>query len=287
MEIDYNAVFGIEAGANETETADPSTDETSTTAPENETMEDADTVTEETETEGEKKSEPAEQTEQSKEENAKYAAIRRKAEQDAAAKAQETVNNAFKALNLTNPYTGKPVTNQAEFEEYGKALAEERKSQMLERSGMSQEDFDKLVNDLPEVQKARAVTAERDREQQQKVLETELAEIGKYDPTIKTLEDLQKQENYQQIYDKVMHGMTISDAYYVVNKAKIIDSAAAKAKQSAAINSAGKAHMTSTVQHGQGAMTVPKEVMEQYRVFFPKATEAEITAHYNKHHKKG
>lgn len=287
MDIDYNAVFGVEAGANETETADTSTEETTTTASENETAEGVETEAE-TDTEGAKESEPAEQTEpQTKEDNARYAAIRRKAEQEAEARAKSQIDEVFKGLGLTNPYTGKPITTKEEYDEYSAALAEEKRSNVRESSGMSEAEFNQFVENLPEVREAKNAKQAYDQMRQKAALDAQIAELTKIDPEIKTVDDLMKHEKYPEIYEAVKNGSSIVGAYKSVCFDDLINRAAERGRQTALNNQAGKQHMESSVQHGQGAMTVPREVFEQYKLFMPKATEAEITAHYNKHHKKG
>ena len=48
----------------------------------------------------------------------------------------------------------------------------------------------------------------------------------------------------------------------------------------------GKDHLTGTgTPQGTGAATVPPDEMQAFKLFNPTATEAEITAWYNKHKK--
>lgn len=51
-------------------------------------------------------------------------------------------------------------------------------------------------------------------------------------------------------------------------------------------NARGKDHLTGTgTPQGTGAATVPPDEMQAFKLFNPTATEAEITAWYNKHKK--
>ena len=56
--------------------------------------------------------------------------------------------------------------------------------------------------------------------------------------------------------------------------------------QQAMNNARGKDHLTGTgTPQGTGAATVPADEMRAFKLFNPTATEAEITAWYNKHKK--
>lgn len=267
MDIDYNELFGL--GEEETDAAEPSED---TAEAEESTEEPA----------GEKESEPAEQT-QSKEENARYAAIRRKAEADA----RKSVDETFASSGLVNPYTGKQILNKADFEEYAKAISKEKIDGVLEKTGMSEDEFKKMVDELPEVKAAKQAKQDLERQQQKMALDAQMAEVGKLNPDIKSVEDLQKLDCYETIYEYVRRGLTIPEAYKLANFDTLGGKTASAARQAAVNAKAGKDHMQQTQSRGDGTQTVPSDVMEMYRAFNPKATESEIMAHYNKHHKKG
>lgn len=268
MDINYDELFGVDTSAKTEEVAETPAVETAEQTEENA---------------GAKESEAAEQTEQSKEDNAKYAAIRRKAEADA----QKAVDDTFASSGLTNPYTGKPILNKADFEEYAKAIAKEKVDGILDKTGMSEDEFRRMVDELPDVKAAKKAKEDYERQQQQITLDAQIAEVGKLNPDIKTLADLQKLDSYQTIYQYVLKGLSIPDAYKLANFDTLNGKAASAAKQAALNAKAGKEHMTATTSRGEGAQSVPPDVMAMYKAFNPKATEAEITAHYNKSHKKG
>ena len=267
MDIDYDALFEVESAKTE-DVADTPAEETAEQTEE---------------TAGEKESEPAEQTEQSKEDNAKYAAIRRKAEADA----QKAVDDTFAASGLTNPYTGKPILNKADFEEYAKAVSKEKVDGILDKTGMTEDEFKQMVDELPDVKAAKKAKADYERQQQKITLDAQMAEVTKLNPDIKSVADLQKLDSYQTIYQYVLRGLSIPDAYKLANFDSLSGKTSAAAKQAAINAKAGKDHLTQTASRGEGAQSVPADVAEMYRAFNPKATEAEILAHYNKHHKKG
>ncbi len=272
-EIDYGAVFGVEStgGANESEPAQQTTTEETTT--EN--------------TAGEKETEVAEQ---SAEENAKYAAARRKAEQERDAAiarsqqaAQRSLDEAIAALGQTNPYTGQAVTTKAEWDAWKAQEAREKSKEVAEAAGMTDTEFNAFVQELPGVREYRQAAEEARQQKQKMVLSEQIAEIGKLDPSIKTVADLMARPEYAQIYRKVQNGNSIVEAFKLVNFDALTQTAAAGARQ-AAINAANsKEHMTPTQTRGSGAVVVPNDVKELYRLYG--ATDAEIQAHYAKYHK--
>jgi hypothetical protein len=284
-EIDYGSVFGIEAstGGNESAAAEQTTAGAETT-----------TYTEDAQ--GEKESAPAEQTavkeEQSSEENAKYAAARRKAEQErdagiaqAQAAAQRQLDEAIAAMGQTDPYTGQPIRTKAEWDAWKTREAQEKKKEVADASGMNEAEFDAFVQNLPSVRDYRRAAEEARQQKQKMILDEQITAIGKLDPSVKTVEDLVKRPEYKQVYDYVKKGISIVDAFKLANYDTLTQSAAAASRQ-AAINAANsKEHMAPTQTRGSGAVTVPADVKEQYKLFNPTATDAEIQAHYARFHK--
>ena len=229
-DIDYGALFGIDAeGAEVTEPAEPSADTTAQGANEQEPAEPAVVEQQEETTAGAEdggqsaggdspEGQADGQKQQTPEQNAQFAAARRKAEaerdaaiakarQDAQAEAQRTIDEAFRNSGLSNPYTKKPITSKAEYDEYRTRLEADRKARLLKKSGMSDDEFREFVQGLPEVKQAKeaqaaAETAARQaREQQAKLkVEEQLKEISALDPSIQELKDLAKMETYPKFY---------------------------------------------------------------------------------------
>lgn len=291
MEIDYNEVFGIDTGANEQEAAQPAAENTEDTVTESETA-----GTEE----GANEAEPAEQpvgqeTEaQTKEERAKQAAARRQRERDAAveqaraeakAEAQRSLDDTIKSLGLENPYTGKPITNKAEYDEWKRRESEEKSKDVAEAAGMGEQEFSAFIDNLPQVQDYRRAAEAARQQQQRMVLEEQIGQISKLDPSVKTVEDLAKREEYPAIYQNVQKGISIVEAFKLANFDKLTQSAAAASRQ-AAINSAnGKEHLTATTARGAGSVSVPADVKATYKAMMPEMTDAQIQEHYNRFHK--
>ena len=214
-EIDYNAVFGME-GAEEQEAAAPAPEDT---AGENE-QGPAAPVGESQDDGAEPAREPSEGSAphvQTDEENARYAAMRRKAEADAEKRMNSELDKNIASLGLTDPYTNRPITNQAEMQAYRQRFVEEQRKEVQEKAGMSPEDYRRFVDSLPEVQAGKAA--------QQKVMDLEIREkinsqmreIQMISPEIKSMEDLSKLDNFDKLYDMVGRGYELADAYKVLN----------------------------------------------------------------------
>lgn len=304
MEINYGAVFDVEVpetttGAEETEAAEPSENDTTTAAAQGaEEQEASAPAVEETEESEQPQTEAPEQ-EPKTDRDAQFAAARRKAEaeRDAAiaqAKedAQKQVDEFFKNSGLMNPYTGQPITTRAEYEAYRERFEADQKAKLMEKAGITQEEFQAFVQGLPEVRAARQAKAEAEaaarqaREQEAKArVDEQLRQIQAIDPTVKELGDLAKLDTYPKLYDMVKRGYSILDAYRLANY-DTLTQRAAEASRKAAINSVqSKQHLKATESRGGGAIPVPDSVLEEYRVLNPGATKEEIQKHYQSYMK--
>lgn len=304
-DIDYNALFGLDAGENEPETAEPAASQEGAeedAQEESDVQEPAETqedTAEEAQT-GEKEPETAEPAKaQGKEKNARYAAARRKAEaeRDAAVqKARDEADGLLKdvlaASGLTDPFTGKAVTTREEFEQYRKSQANEKRRSIQRKAGMSDAEFDGFIESLPEVQAAKQAQAaaekaaqETRQAQAQARIDEEIAEIGKLNPEIKALADLTKRPEYGEIYSKVQRGYTLLDAYKLANLDALTSRAREAGKQQARNAADGKTHMGKTKSRGAGDVELTQEELAQFRIFNPAATEDEVRGWLRKHKK--
>ena len=238
-------------------------------------------------------------TEQTPEERARFAAARRKAEQerdaaiekarqDARAQAQQQIDEAIAALGLVNPYTKQPIQTKAEFDAYQQKRSEEKRNSMLQKSGMSQEEFAKLVEELPEVRQAKAAKQQADamlqrvRQDNAKArMDEQLKQISALDPSIRTVDDLAKAENYQEILDKVKAGYSVLDAFKLANFDRLQQRTVTAARQAAVNAAQGKAHLQQTQGRGAGAANVPESVKAEYRMMNPGISDDEIQKHWN------
>lgn len=207
----------------------------------------------------------------------------------ARAAAKAAIDNAFKNSGLVNPYTQEPITSKEQYDAYRQRFEQDQRAQVLQKSGLTEEEFQRFVENLPEVRQAKEETERARRIQKEAVLERakakaeqQVKEISRLDPSIKTMDDLAKMENYPAFYEKVKGGASLVDAFKLVNFDRLTGQAAAAAGQAARNAAKGKAHLDQTQSRGKGAAPVPAEVREMYRMMNPDATEEEISKHYNR-----
>ena len=297
-EKDYLAAFGVQ----DTRECPPETDTEDSEVSENpgETPEDVHEPETEAENGSDTETEAEGKAKQSRGKNAKYAAARREAEAerdkiiaerdqaiaDAVAKAKAEARDELLAeIKLDDPYKKQPITNDAELKEYQAKHAEKQHEKLLRTTGQTEEQYQAMVENLPEVQEAKRKAAEAERVLEERKqadmkawVERELAEVGKYNPAIRTAEDLAKDDQYQAILSYVDKGLSISDAYKMAH----FDDLSTRKGRQQAINQAGKAHMTSTKSRGEGPMEVPSDEFDWYRTLNPKATKEQIAKHYQR-----
>lgn len=196
------------------------------------------------------------------------------------------IDETIAAMGFTDPYTGKPIKTRAEYEAFNRAKAEKELSESLEESGLDPQLFNKLISNHPEIiharEAAQAAEAERrralDASEQARAVE-ELKEIQKHDPKIQSIADLAALDNYEEIYQLVRAGASISKAYKLVNHDSILAKERAAAKQAALNEIAGKGHLQATQQQGGTGEEIPvtPSEREHFRQLYGKRlTDAEI-----------
>ena len=195
----------------------------------------------------------------------------------------------FDRARLKNNFTGEPITNIEQFMEWDKQHREDQ----LKKGKLTPEILNDVIDSHPAVQAAKDLVSrseEATRRAQQEADDTivrrQLEEIGKLDPSIKTMEDLLKAPNAKQFYEAVKRGNSFVDAFRLANFDRLTNAAAEAARQQAATNARGKAHLRAVGNsRGSGAASVPGGELAMYRLLNPGATEAQIQAHYNKYKK--
>lgn len=308
-EIDYNELFGLtETGAEVAEPAEPSEETEVEGAEAGAVAEPSEEATQEPGADGGagEESQDGDDGVQSPEDRARFAAARRKAEaeRDAAVaqarreeqeKFDATMREFFKKANLQDTFTGKTITSIDEFEAWNKKFADEKLQRDLKAGKLTAEQIQQVVENSPVMKRAQQVIqqneqAQKDARAQQArtTIDNHIKAISQMDPDIKDLESLFKSEGYDKVYDLVKKGYALDDAYKIVNFDRLNQRSMAAARQQAMNSAAGKGHMTKTPARGAAPeyVKVPDDVMAQYKLMMPDATDAEIRAHYAKSHKK-
>ena len=240
----------------------------------------------ESEVEGNETPETTEQPEAEPEDrNAAFARVRREAEAKANRKMSALdaeVAERFKGLS--NPITGQPITSAREYFDALDAQEKLATQKKLADNGIDPELIDKAVNNSPAVKAATLVLQQERLKGVQTYLEEQVAEVGKIDPDIKTAQDIEKSERYPEIYRYINENhLSIVDAYKLTYADKLNERKTAAVKQQAINNAKSQQHLTATEGNVKGSdlREVPSSVIEQWRIWFPDKSDAQIRELYN------
>jgi len=207
--------------------------------------------------------------EQSAEENARYAAIRRRAEEDAKRRFDSEMNAynqqiAALCQGVTHPVTGQPITNMKDYVDALSIQQRQAQEQELQDKGIDPTMIDRMIAQNPVVMQAQQVIEQNKMAYAENALNNDLAEICKLDPSIKNANDLAALPNFPEILDRVQRGASLVDAYKIANYGKSNDAA----RQQAINQMRGKDHLASQpngVATDSDDVEVPAEIMKSWK----------------------
>lgn len=248
-----------------------------------------------TEQEAEEELEPDQEPAREEAERAQQEAIQRAVAEAVSRereRAQEEWREFFSRAGLRNSVSGEAITSREEFEAWYRSYEAEKISRELKEGKLTPEALDAAVRNSLRRSGNHAQQQENgnhpdgERQVTQADIDRELAEIHRMDGSVNGLEDILKLETGPAFRDAVRRGHSFLDAFKLANFDRLQQQrqaeAARRAAQAARNNAASKEHLKSSAAKGSGSTPVPGDVMEMYRVMMPGATEAEITAHYNR-----
>lgn len=166
-------------------------------------------------------------------------------------------------------------------------LEEYSNNQQLEDLGVEDKDafnnyINNVINNNPEILKARKIIAEQEARDSEARLEKEIMEISKLDPSIKTVQDLVNHPSYNNIVNRVQKGASVLDAYKLENFDVLTNRTADAAAQSVYNNINNKQHLKTTTGNATTDVVVPSEVYAMYKRNLPTWTDEQIKKHYAK-----
>lgn len=218
---------------------------------------------------------------------------RTRSEQEVKSKYDKMIAARFKGFKTPD---GRPVET---FEDYiatfdaEQAAARERAVSNVARS-MPQEQAQQLVNLLKNDPERIRLQAENDtlrqvamQAQGQKQFEEQMQEISKLDPSIKSLADITKIEEFNDFDAMVRSGrFSMVEAFKLACYKRLNQNHAAAAKQAAINEAKGKAHL-SPVGGGQAVDDgLTDEIIQNYRKYNPKWTREQIAAFHRSYTKE-
>lgn len=218
---------------------------------------------------------------------------------NAALQAERERNDAvmadfFAKAGIKNTFTGETIKSLDEFRAWNEKVQSQQLEQQLRTGKMTPETLNAAISSHPAVKQAEAlIQQEQNRQRQEQEaqnrarIEAEIAEIGKIDPSIKTVADLLKMPNAKEFYELVNRGYSFKDAHFVLNREKLETARAEAIRQQAVNNAQSKDHLRAAAgSRGSGAVAVPEADMKWFQTFNPNASQSDIQAFYNKHYKK-
>ena len=198
---------------------------------------------------------------------------------------KNALDKQIKGMNLVDPYhDNRPITNAQELQEYKNAAREEKIGRVCKAAGLTREQFDELVGELPEVRAAKdaqaaAETAEQAAQQQQarERLDAEVAEIRKLCPEVKDLEALAAHKSYEKVLARMKQtGGGVREALKLENFDELMKLRSEGVRRQAARNQRGKDHLKGTTGKGKGGATIPEDQLRIYQRLNPNASIEEL-----------
>ena len=270
--LSYNLQFFADEGeasegATETEIADQSEDEGEVTETENEGA-------------NEEVTEP--QT-QSPETNAAFANMRRQLEAANRRIADTDAMFARQFGNYKNPETGQPIRSAQDY--YEAMAAQERMNarEQMQQNGIDPNMIDNLIANSPAVRQAQAAAAELNNYRAKQKLEADYKEILALDPSLNGIDDILNDPSMPLMAERVAQGMSLVDAYKIVNFDKAFSSKEAAVKQQTINQVKGKNHLSTgaAVNVSSDLEDIPANMLEDFKDRFPEKSPKELKALYN------
>lgn len=207
------------------------------------------------------------------------------------AKNKAQMDQFFAKAGLKNTVTGQPITNMEQFQAWNDQYTQARLERQLKAGKLTAEGlaqaigshptmrkYQELVEQNEAARKAQAMAAAREK------IDGEIAEIGKIDRSIGSLEDLMQATYWPELYKMTQRGYSIKDAHFLLNHKRLEEAKATAARQQAASNARGKEHLTGNASsQGAGSIPVPAAEMKYFRQLLPDVSDAEIQAYYQKY----
>lgn len=257
-----------EVGVNETEAAEQSTESEGT----------------ETETTGEvTEEETAAPQPQSPETNAAFANMRRQNQELSRRLAETDAMFARQFGKYKNPETGAPIRSAQDY--YEAMAAQERLNarEQMQQNGIDPNMIDNLIANSPAVRQAQAATAELNSYRAQQKLEADYKEILALDPSLNGIEDILNDPSMPLMTEKVAQGMSLVDAYKIVNFNRVFASKESAVKQQTINQVKGKNHLATgaAINVNDTEEDIPASMVSQFKDMFPEKSMKELKALYN------
>lgn len=177
----------------------------------------------------------------------------------------------FADIGMVDPYTGEPIETKADFLRW--------KEHFLADMAPGEEDevdyltLDPMAGDYADRQVVGRL---------EQAIASELDKIRQWDSAVSALEDIAAAEVFPAIYEKVMRGYSLSDAFYLANADRLQQDAVTRAEDVLRRRLESKEHLRTVKNRGGGEEHIPAEVMAEFKRLMPEADVGAIRRFYRK-----
>lgn len=200
------------------------------------------------------------------------------------------------SLGLQDPYRDNaPIKTHQELLAFQQRSYQEKLSRMGKAAGMTDEEVQAFIDQHPDVAAAKQLRQQQEtqaqeaaKQQAQRALNADLAEIEKLMPGVGSKEGVVSHESWPKVQKLMADNpkMGLLAAFRSVNAEAIASRMAGKAAGAAKRNAAGKNHLRSGKGRGEGLPEVPADVKAIYRAFDPGMSENDMRRAYAQSQKK-
>ncbi len=227
---------------------------------------------------------------QSAEENAKFASIRRKAEAEAKEKYDKQlaeINAQFKRQfgNFKIPGTDQAIETYADYLKAVEIQQKEAREEELRSKGIDPKIIDEMINNSPSMIRANEIIKEQEERNVNARLAEDFKKVQLLNPNLKDISELAKEPNYAEVVKYCNAGLSLVDAYKLVNFDTIANAKAEAIKQATINQAKSTAHLQATTGVSTNAETyvpIPEKSLAKWKEAFPNLTMEQLTAKYNK-----
>lgn len=177
----------------------------------------------------------------------------------------------FAGIGMVDPYTGDPIETKADFLRWKERF-------LADTAAQSEAAEDVTLADSMERDFADQSVAGR----MEQAIASELDRIRQWDSAVAALEDIAAADVFPAIYEKVMRGYSLSDAYYLANADRLQREAVTRAEDALRSRLESKEHLRTVKNRGGGEAHIPAEVMAEFQRILPEADVGAVRKFYRK-----
>ena len=193
----------------------------------------------------------------------------------------------FEGAKLTNPFTNTPIGSMEEFHAWRRQHEAAQLQQQLQAGQLTPEALERVIAESPAIKRAEELLQQSSAEQRQRQeaefkarADAEIAEIGKLDPSVRSLEDILAMPTGLAFRVYVERGNSFFDAFRLANWEALTSAAAAAGRSAAVSNARSKDHLGPTQARGDGGRSISSEQRELYMFLNPGHSEADMQRNF-------